>query len=68
MYYECVLCNKNVNIQVYILNNNEPFVCPECLQKKFKSKCIKCQKEILISPMEISKCIECYKKSLLNNI
>jgi DNA-directed RNA polymerase subunit RPC12/RpoP len=62
MIYKCVLCDKNVKIEVYTINNIDEFVCPDCLQKKFKSRCIKCQKYIMISPNEVSKCFQCYKK------
>jgi DNA-directed RNA polymerase subunit RPC12/RpoP len=65
MIYKCVLCQTDVAIKVYILNSKEPFVCPECLQKKFKSKCSLCNKDITILPMAISKCIDCYKKKFI---
>lgn len=66
--YQCKLCNKNMNIEVYTMSNEKNFVCPCCLyEKKVEIGCVGCGNKIkkyVGSTMD--KCFKCYKNAVIS--
>lgn len=66
MIYKCHICENEVEILVFKVENQRDFVCDACEFKKIELQCLDCQRTIKRTRNNsIKVCFECLKKRLI---